>query len=102
MPPMLPPRIGKMLLRRAAAAAVGGGAMGGLYGYYRLRESCGPDAIDRILSFYRVAFPMVIEYKWLEFKCEKLPELLPSLYPPMSSERENELFEPLHEKWKVC
>jgi hypothetical protein len=70
------------------------------YGVYRAREEMGPDSLNRLLSFYSVAIPLVLEYKTLEIKCEKLPEILPQFFDKVTQEEESKLFEPLHLKWK--
>ena len=87
------------MLRVAGAASVAGSA-GAALGVMRLRDEVGDESIDRIISFYRVAVPRVLEYKALEVKCETLPKYLPRVFPPMTDDEERALFEPLHEKWK--
>lgn len=46
----------------------------------------GDDALARLIKYDRVALPAILEYKWEEARCEKLPELLPSVFPPVSEE----------------
>ena len=60
----------------------------------------GDDAVARLISYDVVALPAIIEYKWVEAKCEKLPKVAPVLFPPVSDEEERKQFEVLHEKWK--
>jgi hypothetical protein len=59
----------------------------------------GEDALARIVKFDKVALPAIMEYKWVEAKCEKLPRILPQLFPPVSEEEELAQFMVLHEKW---
>eukprot|EP00967_Tisochrysis_lutea_P101795 scaffold152935_cov34-Tisochrysis_lutea.AAC.3 len=59
----------------------------------------GEDALARILKFDKVAVPAIIEYKWVEAKCEKLPRILPMIFPPVSDEEELAQFLVLHKKW---
>ena len=43
--------------------------------------------------------PWIVEYKWEEARGETLPDVLPSLFPPVSEEEYNGRFQKLHEKW---
>jgi len=63
------------------------------------RLQMGEDALARIVKFDRVAVPAIIEYKWVEAKCEKLPKILPWLFPPVTDEDELEQFMVVHKKW---
>lgn len=84
----------KVLGGLAAANVVGGG-----YGYYWAKKNMGDDALERIIKYDKVAVPAIIEYKWLEAKCEKLPKIMPWFFPPVSIEEEQRQFEVLHRKW---
>ena len=68
--------------RVTAAGAVGGSA----YGYYWANKNMGEDAVNRIVAFDKVCVPMIVDYKWEEAKCEKLPKLLPALFPAVSEQ----------------
>ena len=59
----------------------------------------GHDALSRLISYDVVAVPAILEYKLLEARCEKLPKLVPSLFPPVSDEEEMQRFQVLHRKW---
>uniref|UniRef100_A0A7S0IPC0 ABC1 atypical kinase-like domain-containing protein n=1 Tax=Calcidiscus leptoporus TaxID=127549 RepID=A0A7S0IPC0_9EUKA len=87
------------MLRRAAGVAAAGGAAAAAYGYAWAKREMGDDALQRILKFDKVALPAILEYKWEEAKCEKLPKVLPALFPPVSDEEERARFEALHRKW---
>jgi hypothetical protein len=54
--------------------------------------------VERIIIYDKVCVPMIVDYKWQEAKCEKLPKLLPSLFPPVSEEEQDRRFEVLHKK----
>ena len=54
--------------------------------------------MERIVIYDKVAIPMIIDYKWEEAKCEKLPKLLPSFFPTVSQEEQDRRFELLHNK----
>ena len=58
----------------------------------------GEDAVDRIIEYDKVAVPMIIDYKLLEAKLEKLPSYLPSLFPVLPEEEQKRQFQVLHEK----
>lgn len=85
---------------RAAGVLSAGITGAGALGIYKLRDDMGPDSLNRLLSFYSVAVPLVLDYKILEMKCETLPTVLPQFFDPVTQEEESKLFEPLHEKWK--
>ena len=87
------------------------------------KRELGEEALDRLVSFYSKAVPMVnrlflrtivlcgfvslsistsrqiLEYKILEFKLETMPTYVPSLFPAVTADEERSLFEPLHVKW---
>ena len=50
-------------------------------------------------QFDKVAIPATISYKFEEARCDKLPKLLPSLFPPVPPEEEKKRFEALHHKY---
>jgi hypothetical protein len=85
----------RRLLAGAATVGVGGSA----YGYYWATTNMGDDAVKRLRTYCGVIVPFVVQYKWMEAKCEKLPKLVPWLFPPMSEEQETKEFNKLHEKW---
>ena len=84
-----------MLLRVAAGGAVAGTAAA----YAWARRELGEDGLSRIYAYDRVAVPAIIEYKLLEARCEKLPAVLPFLFPRPSDEEERARFQILHDKW---
>jgi hypothetical protein len=61
-----------------------------------LLPTAGADAVDRIITYDKVAVPMIVAYKWEEAKCEKLPPLLPFLFPPVPEEEQDRRYEALH------
>ena len=87
------------MIRRAGLAVGGGTAAACAYGYYEARQRMGDDALARIISYDKVALPAIMEYKWTEAKCEKLPKVVPWLFPPVSDEEEREQFAVLHNKY---
>lgn len=87
------------MLRRALGLTTVGGTAACAYAYYEAKQRMGSDAVARIISYDMVAVPAIVEYKWLEAKCEKLPKVLPALFPPVSDEEERAQFEVLHRKW---
>ena len=42
---------------------------------------------------------MILEYKWVEAKVEKLPRNFPSLFPEVPEEEQTRQFQELHDKW---
>lgn len=64
-------------MRRAAALSVAGGTAACAYAYNEARKSMGDDALARIVSYDTVALPAILEYKWVEAKCERLPKMMP-------------------------
>ena len=70
-----------IMIRRAGLAVGGGTAAACAYGYYEARQRMGDDALARIISYDKVALPAIMEYKWTEAKCEKLPKVVPWLFP---------------------
>ena len=92
-----------MISASAAAKVFGATVLGSgaaaASGYAYLRNEMGADALNRLVRFDSLLIPCVLEYKLLEFRCERLPALLPSLCAPMTSAEENAAFAPLHEKW---
>jgi predicted unusual protein kinase regulating ubiquinone biosynthesis (AarF/ABC1/UbiB family) len=92
------------MLARAGigSVAVAGGGAG--YAYWWANKELGESAVERTLSFYEVAAPCFIQYKWLEFRLEHLPPMLQgtplsSQFPLISAAEEVERFQPLHDKW---
>eukprot|EP00518_Triparma_eleuthera_P021221 CAMPEP_0197546278 /NCGR_PEP_ID=MMETSP1320-20131121/940_1 /TAXON_ID=91990 /ORGANISM="Bolidomonas sp., Strain RCC2347" /LENGTH=542 /DNA_ID=CAMNT_0043105829 /DNA_START=116 /DNA_END=1744 /DNA_ORIENTATION=- len=59
----------------------------------------GADAVDRIITFDKMAVPAVAEYKYWEARCEKLPKKIPWLFPPVPVEEEDRHYEELHRKY---
>ena len=89
------------MLRRLGGAATGLGVAGGLVAYFEARRRMGEDALQRLISYDTVALPAILEYKWEEAKCEKLPKVLPAFFPPVTDDEERRRFEVLHERWKL-
>ncbi|GMH86255.1 hypothetical protein TrVE_jg9112 [Triparma verrucosa] len=87
------------MLRNIAKVTSGGAVAATVGGYFYVREAMGEDALQRMIKFERVGVPATIDYKWEEAKCEKLPKVLPSIFPPVSEEEETRRFEVLHQKW---
>lgn len=87
------------MIRKVLGVSAAGGAAAAAYGYTWAEDSMGKDALARIIKYDRVAVPAILEYKWVEAKCEKLPKVLPWLFPPVSDEDELAQFEVLHRKW---
>ena len=85
----------RKLLGGVVCAQIGGAG----YGYYWATTNLGEDAVERIMRYDKVVMPMILQYKWLEAKCEKLPKILPSIFPPVSFEEEQRQFEVLHKKF---
>ena len=46
-----------------------------------------------------MAVPAVVEYKYWEARCEKLPKSMPFLFPPVPVEEEDRRYEELHRKY---
>lgn len=74
------------------------------FSYDWVKRELGEEAVERTLSFYSIALPCLLEYKALEFRCERLPGLvagtpLAMLFPAVSHAEEHAKFEPLHAKW---
>ena len=92
-----------MLSASAAAKVFGATVLGSgavaASGYAYLRNEMGEDALNRLVRFDSLLIPCVLEYKLLEFRCERLPALLGQ--PPMSSAEENAAFAPLHAAMKL-
>lgn len=59
----------------------------------------GSDAVQRMMIYCKVAVPLIVEYKWLEAKLEKLPGKFPSLFPDLPEEEQKRQFQVLHDKW---
>ena len=59
----------------------------------------GDDALQRIIKYDKMAVPAIIEYKWLEAKCETLPESMPFLFPKVTEAEETAQFQVLHDKY---
>ena len=87
------------MLRRLGLGTTGASVIGGAFAYYEAKRKMGDDALSRLISYDKVALPAILEYKWEEAKCEKLPKLLPALFPPVSDEEERQRFEVLHRKY---
>ena len=66
----------RKLLGGVVCAQIGGAG----YGYYWATTNLGEDAVERIMRYDKVVMPMILQYKWLEAKCEKLPKILPSIF----------------------
>jgi hypothetical protein len=88
-----------MAFRKVLGATAAANVVGGGYAYYWAKKNMGEDALDRIIKYDKVAVPMIVQYKWLEAKCEKLPTILPWLFPPVSLKEEQKQFEVLHRKF---
>ena len=58
--------------------------------------ACGPV----IEQFDKVALPAIIDYKFTEVRCEKLPRLLPSLFSEVPEPEQLRRYDVLHQKWK--
>ena len=67
------------MLRRAAFATPAVGLAAGAYCYKWAKENMGDDALERIIKYDKIALPAILEYKWTEARCEKLPKVLPRL-----------------------
>ena len=87
------------MLRRVLGVTTAGGTAACAYAYYEAKRRMGADAVERIIAYDLVVVPAIIEYKWLEAKCEKLPKFVPWLFPPVTDEEERAQFEVLHRKW---
>lgn len=74
-------------------------AASGIGGYVWARQTIGEDGLDRIVHFDKVAIPIVLDYKWEEAKCEKLPKILPSIFRPVPEEEQNRRFKGEGEGW---
>ena len=86
---------------RLAAKSAGLTAFAGSAGTYLwMRSTMGADSIDRIATYQKVAVPMIVDYKWLEWKLEKAPkvEWLRSYFPQLPEEEQKRQFQELHEK----
>jgi len=86
--------LSRVLLGVTATATV---SVGG--GYYWAKKAMGDDSVSRLIAYNKVVSPAIMEYKWEEAKCEKLPKVLPWLFPPVPKEEQDKRFEKLHEKW---
>ena len=65
----------------------------------RATENMGSDAVERMMRFSKVAVPLIVEYKWLEAKLEKLPGKFPDIFPALPDEEQTRQFQVLHDKW---
>lgn len=82
-------RMASVMHRVAAPASI----LAGSAGLYKWAQSeLGEDAIERTLSFYRVAMPALAEYKLFEWRCAQ------QMFPLTPAEQDAG-FEALHEKW---
>jgi aarF domain-containing kinase len=88
------------MIKRIAGATLSATVGGGAYAYYWARTNMGTDAVDRIFEYDKVAVPMIMDYKWLEFKLEKAPyfSILSSFYPLLTEEEQKKQFQVLHDK----
>jgi hypothetical protein len=68
-------------------------------GYLWARQNMGEDAVDRILTYDKVAVPAIIEYKYLEAKLEVWPKYLPSIFPVLPEAEQKRQFQLLHDKY---
>jgi hypothetical protein len=92
-PNILSTMVAAKIAGSAAVALVGGGALC----RHWANDELGEAAVERTISFYEVAVPAFIDYKLLEFKCEKLNDLvkgtpLETFYPPVSRRRGARMF----------
>ena len=62
------------MLRAGLKVTAGGAVVAGLGGYAWARSTMGADAVARIIEFDSTAVPAVVEYKYWEARCEKLPQ----------------------------
>ena len=88
------------MLRTAAKGLAGATLAGTTGGYVWARYTMGADAVDRIYAYDKVAVPMIIDYKWLEWKLEVAPnsEMLRRFFPLLPEEEQKHQFQQLHEK----
>ncbi len=86
----------KIIIGTGAATVVGNVA-----GYIWARQKFGEDGVERIIEYDKLAVPCAIEYKLLEAKCEKFPNMpiLSMFFPKVSIEEEQKQFEVLHRKY---
>ena len=90
--------VGKGLLGATVAGAAGA--------YAWARTTMGADAVDRIYTYDKVAVPMILDYKWLEWKLEIAPHSefinlltpLSGFFPVLPEEEQKRQFQILHEK----
>jgi hypothetical protein len=87
------------MLRTALKTTAGGAVAAGLGGYAWARSTMGADAVDRIIEFDSMAVPAIVEYKYWEARCDKLPKSLPSLFPPVPAAEEDAHYDALHKKY---
>ena len=75
--------------------------VGNVAGYIWARQKFGEDGVERIIEYDKLAVPCAIEYKLLEAKCEKFPNMpiLSMFFPKVSIEEEQKQFEVLHRKY---
>ena len=80
----------KIIIGTGAATVVGNVA-----GYIWARQKFGEDGVERIIEYDKLAVPCAIEYKLLEAKCEKFPNMpiLSMFFPKVSIEEEQKQFE---------
>eukprot|EP00039_Didymoeca_costata_P020571 m.341702 g.341702 ORF g.341702 m.341702 type:complete len:594 (-) comp20389_c0_seq1:70-1851(-) len=86
----------KFLAASGSVAALGSGAA------VFIRNELGEEAVERSTKFYRVAIPAFLEYKFTEFKFEKLPNFVSTVTPERSEELKKQAdveYNRLHEKW---
>lgn len=75
-------------LRRTAAATAATATAGTAYAYHWATTNMGDDAVDRLVTYCKVVAPAITEYKIEEARCEKLPNMLPMLFDPVSEEEQ--------------
>ncbi|KAJ1445447.1 ABC1 family-domain-containing protein [Pelagophyceae sp. CCMP2097] len=89
---------GEIWFMCAGIAGIGAAGYGNQY-TNKLRKELGNDCFERFYSHQSVALPAILQYKVCEFQCEKLPAMLPRLFPKPSDDEYAARLQVLHEKW---
>ena len=87
------------MFRKVLGGTIGTAVAGNLAFYAWARNVMGEDAVDRLITYDKIAIPAIIEYKWLEAKLEKFPAMLPAIFPVLPEKEQKRQFQELHDKY---
>ena len=88
------------MIRTAAKGLLGATVAGAAGAFVWARTTMGADALDRIYAYDKVAVPMIVDYKWLEWQLEVAPksEIFGHFFPVLPEAEQKRQFQLLHEK----